>query len=535
MKLLICDDDPSTISTVEEEVDFRSLGITEILRAYNGVAAKEIIAAERPELVLCDIGMPLCSGLEVLQYVYENHIDTNFAFLTCYETFEYARAALKYGARFYLTKPVDPEELTTALRIMAAQVKEKERKKHEEEWQLRETAAVNEFFRSLRSGIFAENAEVVDSELARSGLPFRSDSRWRVVCILADLSEAVREGWEKELLFFSLRSLSNEIVARRMDFSYMLLSGGVSTALLELFIPEDKFPDEELERACKKLVAVCDTHMGVRPVCCISERCGLLKLREVIDRASGEAQAMRLQRGRVFFADDLPRDNGQFAWQFNAEEVLRTLQNGRKAELLDLVGRAVNQIARNSYDNDRHMGQLRRELRACFDSYLGDNGLDPETVMRDSAIHALEEAATRTKFDMINYAARCYDHVSALVESSRGGADVIGKAKSYIKEHFREDLNRETVAAVTFITPNYLSKRFRTETGVSLRTYINTLRVEEAKRLLLTSSASISDIAGSVGFDNISYFSTVFRRFCGMSPQEWQQSGGLGETGPKEE
>ena len=38
-----------------------------ILRAYNGLTAKEIIAEERPELILCDIGMPQCNGIEVLK------------------------------------------------------------------------------------------------------------------------------------------------------------------------------------------------------------------------------------------------------------------------------------------------------------------------------------------------------------------------------------------------------------------------------------------------------------------------------------
>ena len=98
MKLLICDDDISTVDVIQNQIDWNALGITRILRAYNGTVAKEIILKENPELVLCDVEMPQCNGIEVLKYVSENGIHTNFAFLTCYESFEYAREAVRYGA-----------------------------------------------------------------------------------------------------------------------------------------------------------------------------------------------------------------------------------------------------------------------------------------------------------------------------------------------------------------------------------------------------------------------------------------------------
>ena len=106
---------------------------------------------------------------------------------------------------------------------------------------------------------------------------------------------------------------------------------------------------------------------------------------------------------------------------------------------------------------------------------------------------------------------------------------MIGTVKRYIMNHYKEDIDRNDVAAVAYITPNYLSKRFRAEMGMSLREYINHLRIEEAKRLLLSTNATISEVASAVGYDNISYFSTVFRKICGMSPLEW--CGGKREEG----
>ena len=100
--------------------------------------------------------------------------------------------------------------------------------------------------------------------------------------------------------------------------------------------------------------------------------------------------------------------------------------------------------------------------------------------------------------------------------------DIIARVEAYIHDHFRENINREDVAAIAYITPNYLSKQFRIKKGMNLREYINQIRIEEAKRLLLTTNLSVSEVAGMSGYENISYFSTVFRKYTGMSPIDWR-------------
>ena len=87
---------------------------------------------------------------------------------------------------------------------------------------------------------------------------------------------------------------------------------------------------------------------------------------------------------------------------------------------------------------------------------------------------------------------------------------MISKVKRYITVHYRENIDRDIVASIAFVTPNYLSKRFRSEVGMNMREYINQLRIREAKRLLLSTDFSISKIASDIGFDNISYFLPFF-------------------------
>lgn len=100
--------------------------------------------------------------------------------------------------------------------------------------------------------------------------------------------------------------------------------------------------------------------------------------------------------------------------------------------------------------------------------------------------------------------------------------DIIREARRYIEENFREDLNRERIASTVFVSPNYLSKLFRQNTHHTLREYINSCRIREAQTILQNGEESVSDVALRVGFDNVSYFSVVFKRLCGVSPTEWR-------------
>jgi len=80
-------------------------------------------------------------------------------------------------------------------------------------------------------------------------------------------------------------------------------------------------------------------------------------------------------------------------------------------------------------------------------------------------------------------------------------------------------------------TPYYFSKKFRQEVGMSLRDFAAKEKVQRAKVLLTQNKMSISDISEALGFNSQSYFGSVFRKLCGMTPSEYQ----LNHGGNKEE
>ncbi len=97
-------------------------------------------------------------------------------------------------------------------------------------------------------------------------------------------------------------------------------------------------------------------------------------------------------------------------------------------------------------------------------------------------------------------------------------------AKQYVLTNLELPLQLKDVAAVVGLNPAYLSACFKKETGCNFTDYVNQCRVEQAKMLLATGNAKISEIAKRFGYNNPRYFSSVFRKFTGMRPGEYRNS-----------
>ena len=99
MKVLIVDDEKNLLEMVQSTIAWNSLGITEILTAYEGISALEAIRTHRPDIVITDIEMPVMDGLQLSRRIREDIPDPpEIIFLTCHAEFGYAQQALQLGA-----------------------------------------------------------------------------------------------------------------------------------------------------------------------------------------------------------------------------------------------------------------------------------------------------------------------------------------------------------------------------------------------------------------------------------------------------
>lgn len=108
---------------------------------------------------------------------------------------------------------------------------------------------------------------------------------------------------------------------------------------------------------------------------------------------------------------------------------------------------------------------------------------------------------------------------------------VIQRANAYIAENYNRDISLNEIAEHVHLSPSYFSRLYKQVTKVNLVDFINSVRISQAKKLLVDSSHDIDYIAFAVGFNTHNYFTTVFRRFEGMTPSEYRLMKTRGNTG----
>lgn len=93
----------------------------------------------------------------------------------------------------------------------------------------------------------------------------------------------------------------------------------------------------------------------------------------------------------------------------------------------------------------------------------------------------------------------------------------------FIKKHAREELTWEKISEYVNLSPDYLRKGFRECYGITLSRCVREFRMEEAAKMLTTTSERIGMIADTVGIWNQAYFSKCFRECYGMSPRAFRE------------
>ena len=119
-------------------------------------------------------------------------------------------------------------------------------------------------------------------------------------------------------------------------------------------------------------------------------------------------------------------------------------------------------------------------------------------------------------------------HISAALEHKRRLSSearrLVRTAMAYLHEHYAESIARRDIAQHIGITEDHLTFCFRQELGTTPIEYLQRYRINQAKSLLKESQQTITQIALNVGFSESGYFSRIFRRETGMSPEAFRRS-----------
>ncbi|MED4954004.1 response regulator [Paenibacillus macerans] len=124
LKLMIVDDEAIIVKGLQHVIRRMKTPFTDIVGVSDSVEALRMAEEFKPDLLITDIQMPELSGLDLIQSVSEKKAASKFIILTGYETFDYARKAIRLQVADYLLKPVDPQELSGLLNRLSMEIVE---------------------------------------------------------------------------------------------------------------------------------------------------------------------------------------------------------------------------------------------------------------------------------------------------------------------------------------------------------------------------------------------------------------------------
>ncbi len=99
----------------------------------------------------------------------------------------------------------------------------------------------------------------------------------------------------------------------------------------------------------------------------------------------------------------------------------------------------------------------------------------------------------------------------------------IEQIQIYTRRNYPKNLTVEFLASLFYMNSSYLSHLFRKRTGVKYVSYLNSIRIEQAKKLLETTDRKLYQIAKAVGYENNKYFFRVFKKLEGITPEQYRK------------
>jgi transcriptional regulator GlxA family with amidase domain len=140
----------------------------------------------------------------------------------------------------------------------------------------------------------------------------------------------------------------------------------------------------------------------------------------------------------------------------------------------------------------------------------------------------IEEAIQVAKLNLIDWHHMGQQPFARLARASQVEDAVIGRCQAWTAEHYAQEAPVAAMVRVSGLPERSLQRRFKQATGMTPLEYVHTMRLEEAKHLLETTSVPIEAVAGEVGYEDAAFFARLFRRKVNLSPAQYRRRfGGL--------
>lgn len=534
IKILIVEDFLPDRENLKEIISsFKNLDISVAGECENGLQAMELIGAIRPDIVISDIEMPLMDGLELARNVRRNHPEIKIIFCSLYNEFEYARKALYLDSYGYILKPVDPSELKEC--ICKASQKAAFPQDANEYEKLRcvldksRPALVESLIKDMVFGLCKDDEDIWE-RIDFLGLKLEEGTFTISYIEIDDFDKITADLKIENRQIFSLKiyerireilsAAGRDAVMSRLDDAHFAIINNYpaeapAAEASRLFAGECERILFEFKRTDISLsIALSDSCRNIFSLGGLFEQCKYIMKHKYI-----------LGKGTVLTSSDIPESARNQPVDFNSlqKEIRFLLNSGTHSGIEEYIATLHANIPENA--DGIYLRNLHFCIVICIQLVLNENNESFEALFSEEKPIWEKLIAFETIADSSNWIkdVLLFTNDYLLGKANRKNKVISGEVKQYIERNLTRSLGLVTIATDLYYSPNYLNYVFKLETGETISDYIIRRKIEKAKELLSDPRAKAFEISQILGYSHPSYFGNVFKKYTGLTPNEYRE------------
>ncbi len=519
--MIIVDDEKQIRDGLKKMMPWEEYNIQICGEAENGQQALELVEHLHPQIIFTDIRMPVMDGIELLQELKQREETSKVVVLSGYDDFNLIRRAMKNGAMDYLLKPSGKDEILQIVEEIIENFKDDINSKliNNEHLTLLKTNVMSRLIRNDLSRMEMKQK----FELLELKLP---EGPYSVAVV-----EIIENGQNQMLgqTFLACEICQDMIERKNRGIVFIDSIGKVVIILSEVKRDNSMlYIKETLDEAQIRI------HQDLELDTVISAG-STVKTHRSLNQSYKEA-ADTLGHQFVFgincvlFFDEIKeyfeKKNNLPAVEHN--EIRNLMQNGSASEADAFVDGVFEGYLKKEVIADQFvLRNCALEMIILAFQYLDENPMIDRTKIQDMKERALKKSASQSSLDLIQKTVKhCFYEIIDLVKESHEDNHsklVYNMIKRVQQQYSDTELSLSNLAEEFHLNTAYLGRIFKKETNNTFTNYLNEVRIEKAKELLIQTSYKGSELFKEVGFANYNYFYTVFKKRTGKSPMDYRK------------
>lgn len=531
-RMLVVEEEQFEREALGELIDWPALGVDLSCSVETAEEAVNLSLASGFDILLTNIRLPGMPGIDLARMMLERYPRLKVIFNGSTGDIETALQAFGPDACSFIAKPISLAELkTVASRVVRELNEEREQPGSAE----RLKQLVREKLPGIRRHFFERlvSGSLSDAEIIKNLDYFGMNAvQGRFVVLLCEIDGFDRQSaildWER--LQMMLESIGEAVLNLKlenlMDFYY--LDRGRFAALLCLRGSDPKNDARQVYSAAELIRGEATVFCGGSVT--VGTGCTVDRIRDIRQsfRSAAVALAWKFTAGKgqvISHADAaLPEfEHGQPDMGAIEEALVLSVETANAAEARNIVDRLFNSAKRWQW-NEKRMYVACVRLLSRLLMLLHDLGESDERVFQGGEVWGklLECGAIPEMRSLMD---KCVADAVSQMLARRGAADrnIVLRILDYIEKHMEGRITAAELADEFHCSPNHIGVVFRKDTGKTLTDYVKDVRLERARDMLKNPANRIGEVAIKVGYPNVSYFCSLFRKKYGVNPGEYKE------------